>query len=345
MAGARPVFADIDRGASDDRSGGDRAPRSRRARGRSCRCTCTASRPTWPRIERDRRARTTLADRRGLLSGAPRDGGRTAGRHDRRRRRLQLLPDEEPRRARRRRRGRHERRARSPTASGGCATADRPIATTTRSPASTRGSTRCRPRSCARGCRFSRLDRAAARARGCVSRRLLAGAPVRRAPAKLDAGHVYHLFVVATARRRDALQQHLATAGIETLVHYPVPIPRQPAFARRPAGRCPARPTARATQVLSLPLHPALDASRRRRGRARRRASFQELTDDARAHHRRRRLHRIASRRSAARRRPRGAGPRQSVDRLDRQHRASEGTRRASSTSSTRSTTSRCSPS
>ncbi len=45
-----------------------------------------------------------------------------------------------------------------------------------------------------------------------------------------DRGHVYHLFPVRSGRR-DALQAHLRAAGIETLIHYPVPLPDQPAFA------------------------------------------------------------------------------------------------------------------
>ncbi|MBE3096992.1 MAG: DegT/DnrJ/EryC1/StrS family aminotransferase, partial [Planctomycetes bacterium] len=47
-------------------------------------------------------------------------------------------------------------------------------------------------------------------------------------PPERDAGHVYHLFPVR-AQERDRLQAHLSAAGIETLIHYPVPIPRQPA--------------------------------------------------------------------------------------------------------------------
>ena len=49
-------------------------------------------------------------------------------------------------------------------------------------------------------------------------------------PPEMDAGHVYHLFPVL-AGDRDALQRHLRAHGVETLVHYPVPIPRQPALA------------------------------------------------------------------------------------------------------------------
>jgi dTDP-4-amino-4,6-dideoxygalactose transaminase len=83
----------------------------------------------------------------------------------------------------------------------------------------------------------------------------LAGAPVQLLPER-DHGHVYHLFVVRTAQR-DALQAHLAASGIETLIHYPVPIPRQPALAGQYPAECPV--AARLCgEILSLPLHPAL---------------------------------------------------------------------------------------
>ena len=83
----------------------------------------------------------------------------------------------------------------------------------------------------------------------------LAGAPVELLPER-DPGHVYHLFVVTTGDR-DALQAHLAARGIETLIHYPVPIPRQPALLGQRPDDCPvaARMCGR---ILSLPLHPAL---------------------------------------------------------------------------------------
>src|SRR5262245_53038050 len=54
-------------------------------------------------------------------------------------------------------------------------------------------------------------------------RRRLANAPVT-VPAEHDAGHVYHLFPILS-RDRTALQAHLKARGIETLIHYPVPIP------------------------------------------------------------------------------------------------------------------------
>ena len=74
--------------------------------------------------------------------------------------------------------------------------------------------------------------------------------------AEADAGHVYHLFVVRTARRQ-MLQGHLAARGIETLIHYPVPITQQPALAQTRPADCPAATDA-CHEILSLPLHPAM---------------------------------------------------------------------------------------
>lgn len=75
-------------------------------------------------------------------------------------------------------------------------------------------------------------------------------------PPEHDPGHVYHLFVVRV-RDRAALQAHLTSSGIETLVHYPVPIPRQPAMAGVNPQDCPVAARA-CDEVLSLPLHPGL---------------------------------------------------------------------------------------
>lgn len=86
-------------------------------------------------------------------------------------------------------------------------------------------------------------------------RRCLNGAPVK-IPLEKDRGHVYHLFPVKAARR-SALQAHLRSAGIETLVHYPVAISQQPAFASLNPADCPQAIRA-ADQVLSLPLYPGL---------------------------------------------------------------------------------------
>jgi dTDP-3-amino-3,4,6-trideoxy-alpha-D-glucose transaminase len=71
-----------------------------------------------------------------------------------------------------------------------------------------------------------------------------------------DPGHVYHLFPVRV-RARDALSAHLAREGIGTLVHYPVTLSSQQAFAAYEPGQCPVA-SAAAAELLSLPLHPRL---------------------------------------------------------------------------------------
>jgi dTDP-4-amino-4,6-dideoxygalactose transaminase len=86
-------------------------------------------------------------------------------------------------------------------------------------------------------------------------RSALSGAPIG-VPPEHDPGHVYHLFVVRVPDRA-TLQTHLASKGIETFVHYPVPIPRQSAMAGVNPQDCPVAAHA-CDEVLSLPLHPGL---------------------------------------------------------------------------------------
>jgi dTDP-4-amino-4,6-dideoxygalactose transaminase len=88
-------------------------------------------------------------------------------------------------------------------------------------------------------------------------RALLEGAPIT-VPPEMDPGHVYHLFPIR-ARHRAAIQDRLRAAGIDTLVHYPTPISQQPAFASMDPADCPHAIRA-AGEVLSLPLYPGLAA-------------------------------------------------------------------------------------
>jgi len=69
---------------------------------------------------------------------------------------------------------------------------------------------------------------------------------------------VYHQYVVRTPAR-DALRAALAEADIETGIHYPVPIHRQPAWLAT-FGEPPALPRAEQTarEILSLPVQPDL---------------------------------------------------------------------------------------
>ena len=86
-------------------------------------------------------------------------------------------------------------------------------------------------------------------------RSLLAGAHVA-VPPEIDPGHVYHLFPIRV-QQRALLQDRLRDCGIETLVHYPVAIPQQPAFEPFSPAGCPEAVRA-AGEVLSLPLYPGM---------------------------------------------------------------------------------------
>lgn len=81
-----------------------------------------------------------------------------------------------------------------------------------------------------------------------------------KVPEEADyASHVYHLYVVRVARRDD-LRQFLADQGIETLIHYPIPIHLQEAYSdlQLKPGCFPAAERA-AEEIISLPLYPSLE--------------------------------------------------------------------------------------
>jgi dTDP-4-amino-4,6-dideoxygalactose transaminase len=70
-----------------------------------------------------------------------------------------------------------------------------------------------------------------------------------------DANHIYHLYVIRLAQR-DALQRALAEHGIQTLIHYPIPIHRQESHHDLGYGVGSLPVTERiAQEILSLPLY------------------------------------------------------------------------------------------
>jgi dTDP-4-amino-4,6-dideoxygalactose transaminase len=88
---------------------------------------------------------------------------------------------------------------------------------------------------------------------------LLAGCPVVHTPEEMDwARHVYHLYAVRSASR-DQLRAKLEADGVQTGIHYPVPVHLQPAYASLGygPGDFPHAETA-AREVLSLPMFPEL---------------------------------------------------------------------------------------
>ena len=86
-------------------------------------------------------------------------------------------------------------------------------------------------------------------------REQLCGQTVTLLP-EIDPGHVYHLFPIKTTQR-ESLREHLGSLGIDTVVHYPTPLPEQPAFKRDAAGIYPIAEQI-CGEIVSLPLHPAL---------------------------------------------------------------------------------------
>lgn len=75
--------------------------------------------------------------------------------------------------------------------------------------------------------------------------------PVGRNP---RSSHVWHLYVVRV-QERDRLREFLRGQGVETGIHYPVPLHQQPAF--RSQDRCAVAEQA-VGEILSLPLWPFL---------------------------------------------------------------------------------------
>jgi dTDP-4-amino-4,6-dideoxygalactose transaminase len=77
-----------------------------------------------------------------------------------------------------------------------------------------------------------------------------ARAPIEREYSK----HVYHLYVIRH-KQRDKLAQYLKGRGVETLIHYPVPVHKQRAYA----FSCKLPVTERiCSEILSLPMNPWL---------------------------------------------------------------------------------------
>jgi dTDP-4-amino-4,6-dideoxygalactose transaminase len=73
-----------------------------------------------------------------------------------------------------------------------------------------------------------------------------------------DIYHVYHQYVIRTPRR-DSLKAHLAAHGVETLIHYPVPVHLQPTYIGRLSNPALLQTEKKCREILSLPMHPYLE--------------------------------------------------------------------------------------
>jgi dTDP-4-amino-4,6-dideoxygalactose transaminase len=90
--------------------------------------------------------------------------------------------------------------------------------------------------------------------------RQLADTVARLPRERQDTRHVYHLYVVRLPQR-DVWRERLTDAGVQTGVHYPIPVHLQPAYRDLgySAGDFPVSEHA-STEVLSLPMFPELTA-------------------------------------------------------------------------------------
>lgn len=78
-------------------------------------------------------------------------------------------------------------------------------------------------------------------------------------PSETDtAFHVYHQYVIRT-QMRDALKKYLTSHGVETSIHYPVPVHLQPAYRGRLKNHQLSNTETICREILSLPIHPYMN--------------------------------------------------------------------------------------
>jgi dTDP-4-amino-4,6-dideoxygalactose transaminase len=96
------------------------------------------------------------------------------------------------------------------------------------------------------------------RARAARYNRLLAPTGIRTPEAAPDRRHVYHVYAIRVGAR-DQFQKALHEKGIQTGIHYPIPVHLQPAYANLgyKQGEFPETEAA-AAEVLSLPMYAEL---------------------------------------------------------------------------------------
>jgi dTDP-4-amino-4,6-dideoxygalactose transaminase len=91
----------------------------------------------------------------------------------------------------------------------------------------------------------------------------LAGSGIATPTSPPHARHVYHIYAIRSPER-NAWQDALAARGIQTGIHYPIPVHLQPAFADLGCGRGEFPHAERAAhEVLSLPMFAELTPMQR----------------------------------------------------------------------------------
>ncbi len=112
------------------------------------------------------------------------------------------------------------------------------------------------------GTKLPHLDEANAARREAASLYgvLLSDLPVSLPTEADESEHIYHLYVIQVDDR-EGLQRHLASMGVSTGIHYPIPIHLQPAFSDLgySAGEFPIAERA-AHRILSLPMYPKIES-------------------------------------------------------------------------------------
>ncbi len=93
---------------------------------------------------------------------------------------------------------------------------------------------------------------------------LLADIPQVRLPTvKVEGGHVFHLYVIRIPDR-DRVRTALSEANIQSGIHYPIVLPRLPAYNHLNLGSFPVA-EAMSQEILSLPISPEITASQQER--------------------------------------------------------------------------------
>jgi len=88
--------------------------------------------------------------------------------------------------------------------------------------------------------------------------KLLEGSGVATPVEKDYAKHVYHLYVIRH-KNREELQERLLDGGIQTTIHYPLPVHKQKAYSDLGVARLPVT-EGTCNEILSLPMHHATRA-------------------------------------------------------------------------------------
>lgn len=88
---------------------------------------------------------------------------------------------------------------------------------------------------------------------------LLEDLPIDLPQIPFDKEHSFHLYVIRIPEKRDELKAYLVEKGIETMIHYPLPLSLQPAYKAMGYSEAYFPVVSQVTkEILSLPLYPEM---------------------------------------------------------------------------------------